>query len=302
MDMRILRIYHRQIILAGMAAFSCLALILFLLPSSTASAEGISIAPLKYQANLNGQIKKGAVDIRNNSGVVQNFDIQIRAFRQINDKGELQFYEDPIISAGIIPDYQHFQLKPDATIHLYFQLNGQKLPKKRIFAALLAQATPAQRGYNITPVLRVGTLFLLKNGNGDPPKQGQISHWNVGLFQLGDSVNGSFDFKNTEKGNEASGYFPNFTVNGVGAIDKFSGDLVFPGIERQQSFDIPGSRIGIYKLQLTSDAKAGAEQWVVVLTGYWRWLLPLIIIAVILGVMSSLKLIRHSKHARHDKK
>lgn len=256
-------------------------LLVGLVGGGRAYAEGISIAPLKYQTNLDGKTKKGAVDITNSSGEAQNITVQIRAFKQIDDKGTLQFYEDPLVSAGITPDYNHFELKPHETIHLFFLLNGQKLPKKQVFAALLAQASPVKASYNITPVLRVGTLLILKNGNGDPPKQGSISDWNVGLFQFGDGVSGSFDFENTEKGNNASGYFPQFTVQLAGTIKEYSGDLLFPGIKRGQSFDLSGSRLGVYKLTLTSDAQASADQWVVVVTGFWRWLLPLIVVLVV---------------------
>lgn len=269
--------------------------------TSHANASGISMAPLKYQSDLNGKVKKGAVDISNRSGYAQKVTVQIRAFKQVDNKGALGFYEDPLISAGITPDYDHFTLKPNESIHLFFQLNGHRLPKKQIFAAILAQAQPIKASYNITPVLRVGTLLILKNGNGDPPKQGEISGWNVSLFQLGDSVNGSFDFKNTEKGDRASGYFPNFTMSGIGNAYKFRGNLLFPGIERQQQFELPGSRIGIYNLTLASDANAGASQWVVVLTGYWRWLLPLIVIALVTVVIVSIKFLRKPRRSGRKK-
>ncbi len=254
---------------------------LTLLTYRPASADGISISPLKYQANLDGKIEKGAVDITNLSGFTESITTEVQAFKQIDDKGTLQFYSDPLVSAGITPDYQQFQLKPGERIHLYFLLNGQKLPKTRIFAALLAQAKPVEPSYSITPILRIGTLLMLKNGNGDLPKQGQVNGWRVSLFQFGDGVSGQFNFKNTETGNKASGYFPNFTVQLGGATDNFSGDLVFPGINRPQSFNLPGSRIGIYHLKLSSDANTSTSQWVVVLTGYWRWLLPLLVIIVV---------------------
>lgn len=266
-----------------------LSVVSLLLLAPRTYAEGIGIAPLEYKSNLNGATKKGTVDITNTSGTEQQITIQIQAFRQIDNKGTLQFYSDPLISAGITPDYNQFTLQPGERIHLYFLLNGQKLPKKQIFAALLAQAKPTTSGYNITPVLRVGTLLILKNGNGDPPKQGQINNWRVGLFQFGNNVTGSFDFKNTEKGESASGYFPSFRVSVSGASQSFSGDLVFPGIQRTQSFSLPGSRIGIYNLKLTSNAGAGASQWVVVVTGYWRWLLPLIIILLVVAIVTTVR-------------
>lgn len=273
-----------KVAVASLTLFLLLASVL-LISNAPASAAGIQIAPLKYQTNLNGKTMKGSVDITNQSATTQNITIQVQAFKQVNNKGDLQFYSNPLITSGITPDYNQFTLKPYERIHLYFLLNGRELPKKRIFAALLAQAEPVQSSYNITPILRVGTLLMLKNGNGDQPKQGKISNWHVGLFQFGSGISGSFNFKNTEKGGNSSGYFANFKVTLAGASDSFSSDLVFPGISRPQSFYLPASRIGLYRLNLTSDTGASSSQWVFVLTGFWRWLLPLIVFLAITVAM-----------------
>lgn len=274
------------------SAFTAFIVFSAVINNNSAAANGVQIAPLEYQTSLDGLVKKGSVDISNPSGYAQRVTIQVQAFKQIDSQGTLKFYNNSLISAGITPDYKSFNLKPDESIHLFFELNGKKLPKKQIFAALLAQAKPIKASYNITPVLRVGTLLILRNGNGDPAKQGQISDWHVSLFQFGDAVTGTFKFENSETGPNASGYFPNFKVQLGGASKSFSGNLLFPGIKRKQSFRLDGSHIGIHKLKLTSDAKAGADQWVIVLTGYWRWLLPIIIVLAIGLIVLAVRLLK----------
>lgn len=288
----------------------CLATLIFVslvfLHANFAGAEGLRISPLEYKTDLNGKIEKGAVDITNTSGTTQQISIQVQAFKQINNKGSLEFYNDAFITAGVIPDYNTFELKPLATMHMYFLLDGQKLPKKQIFAGILAQANPLKSSYNITPVIRVGTLLILKNGDGDPPKQGEISKLSLPYFLFGNTIRGNFLFKNSETGENASGYFPNFTISVGNSSQNFTGSLLFPSIERMQSFALrTGNQFGIYHLNIKSDAGVATTRKIILITGFYRWLVPLIIVLLVLVIISVIKIVKakynHKIHVRQQK-
>lgn len=266
-----------------------------------ASAAGLQIAPIEYRQDINGGIKKGAVDITNMSGETRQVTIEVRAFRQIDNSGTLTFYDDPTIKQAITPDLNKFTLKPYTTEHMYFLVDGTKLPHTMIFASILAEASPEKASYNITPLLRVGTLLIINNGASDPVKEGQISQWHVPFLQVGNAVHGEFSFKNTEQGDGATGFFPKFKLSVAGNVKQIDGSLVFPGIDRKHDFAVEGSRIGLFNLKLTSDAKTSASQWILVLTGYWRWLFPLIILALAI-VLYYMKRFLPTAHRKHSKK
>lgn len=118
---------------------SCVALGLALATAPIAAADGLSIGPLQYTATLKpGESKKGFVQIQNLSGTPVEVHLKARAFKQINDNGGLQFYDSEAITAGVKLDLNDIQIAPRAAAHVYFLLDGSRLPSGDVFAAILA--------------------------------------------------------------------------------------------------------------------------------------------------------------------
>lgn len=270
------------------------------------SAESLKIKPLIITENVETENKKGFVDISNPTASPVIVQIEVQAFRQVNDQGELEFYADPLVSAGITPDLSEFELGPREELRLYYGVDNQKLPKKQVFAAILARTVGSKAGQtSIANSARVGTLLILQNG-GQELRNGSFVAANISPFQFGDGISGSVTYKNTGTGQAATGFFPQFSASAYpgGPSKTFTGGLLFPGIRRETAFDIPGSYIGIYQLEVKADSNK-ATQLMLVVTGYWRWLLPLMLMiagGMIFGAIRSRSSRRNRAKKLHGSK
>ncbi len=277
------------------------ALIVGAMGSTQVFADVLEISPLTYKDTVKGSPRKtGFVDIRNPGATGVEVQMNVQAFRQINDEGYLEFYDNPLVTAGITPEFETFSLEPAESIKLFFEIDTGKLPKKQIFAALLAN-TVVQEG-SITGVnssARVGTLLILDNG-GTEVKVGEFTDANIPFFQLGDDINGSVSFKNTGEGEAATAYYPEMTLDArfFGPTAKFTGKLVFPGITRTTNFGIKGDYIGIYRVNVVSGDQ-GISRPVIVVSGWWRIVVPVVIAVLMAGVIFYVRSRR--KHNRHHK-
>lgn len=86
-----------------------------------------------------------------------------QAFRQTDNAGSLEFYDDETIRQGVLLDYTDATLRPRETLHLAFVLDGSKLAPGDNFAAIFATSVPAQNGAGEQAV-RVGSLLIISNG------------------------------------------------------------------------------------------------------------------------------------------
>jgi hypothetical protein len=271
---------------------SALVFALMLVGASFIAVDGVGalslrVQPLSFQETLTkGEKKKGFIDITNPTALTIRLETSVEAFRQTDDQGGLQFYNNEQISAGIIPDLKEFTLKAGETMRLMFLVDGSKLPQGDVFAALTATNTPDQKG-NMAQAVRVGTLLILTNGTPGA-RQAAVTSLNAPLFQFGDTITGKYRVKNTAPANTAAGFYPevSLSLSPFGTTKKQKSTLVFAGRERENQFEIPSNRVGIYKLTV-GYGNSQQSRWVIVASPLWIGIILLLIVAlaVVLSVI-----------------
>jgi hypothetical protein len=257
--------------------------------SQPAHAISFNMQPLLYKDHLaKGEKKKGFVDISNPTGQTMQFTTSVQAFRQVNDEGGLSFYDDARIRAGLIPDLRDFELGPHEALRLYFLLDGTKLPSGDVMAALFATVSTNTGG--VAQNIRIGTLFTLVNGTPGP-REAVVTRLTVPFIQIGESVQGSYTIHNTADPSRATGFYPasQVALQPFGPKKTIESPFTYAGRSRLATFSLPTNRIGIYKLSVTY-RDSTQSHWVFLVTGYWRWLAPMM---VILGIALLVLLKRH---------
>ena len=239
-----------------------------------AHAASIKMQPLLYKEHIEkGEKKKGFIDISNPTGTVLKLTTSVQAFRQIDSKGAIEFYDDPQLRAGITPDYKEFTLAPRQAMRMVFLIDGTKLPQGNVFGALFVTASDAAP-FGIGQAVRIGTILSLTNDTSSS-QQFSIEKVDISPLQLGDALEGKVTVKNNGEPKKTTGFYPAMSLR-LGPIfsssTRFDGPLIFPGITRDKSFVIEGSRIGFYKLSIYSRQtnKELGSRWVFVVTGWWR--------------------------------
>lgn len=252
--------------------------------AQTAAASGMSIAPLEYKSTLKkGEFKKGYVDIVNPTSSAIDAELSVQAFRQINDQGGLEFYDNPAIASGIKLDLENIELGPGEGARIYFRLDASKLPSGDVFAAIFAGPAANKKGVLSVPSARVGTLLMIENGT-PPPHHAEVQKIDTNWLQIGDAVTARLLVKNTDpSGGSALGFSPKINI----ALSPYSsrsvdGPLVFAGRAREVSYREAGNYFGPLLISASINGKS-TSRLVFVVTGYWRWLAPLIL--VVLGVI-----------------
>ncbi len=267
----------------------------------TAAASGMSIAPLEYKATLkNDEFKKGYVDIVNPTLSTIDAELSVQAFRQINDQGGLEFYDNPAIASGIKLDLDNVELGPGEGARIYFQLDASKLPSGDVFAAIFAGPAANKKGVLSVPSARVGTLLMIENGT-PPPHHAEVQNIDTNWLQIGDEVTARLLVKNTDpSGGSALGFSPKINI----ALSPYSsrsvdGPLVFAGRSREVSYREVGSYFGPLLISASINGKS-TSRLVFAITGYWRWLAPLILVILAIVLVVLRRFIMRSKN--HNKK
>lgn len=253
--------------------------------SESVAAESLRIQPLSYQTDLKkGEKKKGFVDIANPSNETVTVNLYVNGFSQINDKGELTFFDSEQIRKGILLDYETAAIGPRQTLRLYFIADGTKLPVGDVFGVIFAETQSAQRpGTNTT--VRVGSLMMITNQTPGP-RHAQIEKLDVAPFQLGDGVGGVVAVKNAAPKGAATGFFPDMTVELVswGGKQSFRGPLVFADNTRTFDFYMPTNLFGFYQVKVkANDAEKTAV--IFVMTGWWKMLAPALLAVIVAGAV-----------------
>lgn len=258
-----------------------------LFTASPAEALGLRVAPTTYQTTLKqGEKKKGVIDVTNpDDKETLVVTTSTQAFRQINSGGDLEYYDDPQVAAGLVPDFATFTLKPHETMRMYFLLDGTKLPSGNVFGALMftTKSNVAISTTEVVSEVRVGVLFSIVNGTPST-SQATITNVDIPFWQLSGVVKGNYSVKNTGDVTKSTGFFPDVTV----AMSPFSkqtivtSPLVFPGIERTHGFEMSTGRFGFYMVTV-SYGETKKEAWVFVAQP-WQIAGILLVIAVVAGV------------------
>jgi hypothetical protein len=251
--------------------------------SPSVSAEpAIGLQPLQYAETLQkGERKQAFVDITNPSHQPTVVQFSVQGFKQIDDKGTLSFYSDEKISSAILLDYQEREIPAKKTLRLFFVVDGAKLPTGDVFAAIFAQTKPKEGAGALS--VRVGTLLILTNGTPSA-RRAEVTSFTTPLFHFAESITGEIKIKNTAPANTSSGFSPKVTVRmwPFGLDRAVQGPLVFAGNTRTIKLDQPTNLFGIYKISASFDASA-KDRWVILVTGVWRWILPLVFLVAVTG-------------------
>lgn len=261
--------------------------------ASHASALSLKIAPLEYKTTLKSSEKqKGYVDISNPTATALNLDLEVQAFRQIDDQGGIEFYDDKAVSAGILLDFNSVELGPREVLRLFFVIDGTKLPSGEVFAAILAHAVPTDGG--TTQAVRVGTILEITNGVSGT-HHASVTSVSAPFLQIGEGVSANFVVKNDDPSSQTTGFRPQVTVRvRPYSTTEVSGPLVFAGRSRTAAYHASGNYFGLVWLEVGVQGSSKG-QWVLLMTGYWRWLVPLMLVSV-LSLIGMGLYTRHKKH------
>lgn len=267
----------------GLCAVIAVLCALVVADTQASAMPSITMAPLQYQSQLQkNEVKKGFVDIGNPGNETITMQLQVQAFRQTDDNGALEFYAEPSYQQAIKLDLETIEIKPREGMRVYFLIDGTKLPKGDIFAAIMASTVPKATGGSAQSA-RVGTLLIINN-DGEGARQAEITQFNVPWLQLGSGIEAQLAVKNTVNTKvKNSGFFPEVAVSTQPYGTKtVQGPLLFAGRTRSISYKQPGDYFGpIYlKAKVLSSEKG---KWIFAITGYWRWVVPLIIGLAVVG-------------------
>ena len=261
--------------------------------SDVGAMSSLKIQPLSYETQLQkGERKTGFIDISNPSGQKITVLSSVQAFRQIDDDGNLEFYDSEAVVKGITPDLKSFTLGPREAQRMVFELDGAKLPEGDVFGALFFTTKPDDGGA-VSQAVRVGTLFIIENGTPGSRKAA-ISSIQTDFVHIGSAIDGNYTVKNTAEAGKATGFTPlvNLKLSPFGSTQQRDSSLVFAGRERSNDFSYRTNLFGLYRLSATYDGSS-QSRWVLVLPTWLLWVGGAMIIMVV-----SLFVIRRRKQHR----
>lgn len=254
--------------------------VLFIAPESHAVA--LKAAPLEYRTSLKkGEKQKGFIDVSNPSKDTVRVTTSAQAFRQVDNDGSLQFYDNEQVKAGVRLDLDEFDLGPHEAVRMYFLLDSTKLPSGDVYAAIFFTTASAAQPNQVGQAVRLGTLLSIVNGTPGP-RAASIMDLSVPWLQLSDTIRGSYDIKNTARPGSSTGFYPTVSLyaSPFGQTKEQKGKLTFAGITRSNDFSLSVFPLGLYYVSATYGASSKA-QWVVVASP-----LALLILAVLAAVVT----------------
>lgn len=254
--------------------------------AQAAELTALKATPLKYQEHIPlGGDKIGYMDISNPTMQALTVKMQAQAFRQVDAQGNLQFYDDDRISAGIIPEFYEFTLGPHEAIRLKFTIRTNTLGAGGTYGVLFAQTSvpgQASGGASVAVAARVGTLFILDIGDGGT-RSGYLAFLHRFGAAFGDGVSANLSYTNVGESGRALAFSPKLAVKTgwFGKSEVREGPFTMPHNARPASFFKKGNYIGIIPITV-SDQTGGAKpvkQWLIVCTGYWRYVVGILILS-----------------------
>lgn len=260
----------------------------FITNTSSVLASGLKISPLIYRDSLQKNEKqKGHIDISNTSDSEVVVKAEVNGFKQIDQEGTLEFFEEPKYVSGITFDHDSFTLGPREALRLYFLLDANTLPSGGVYAALFFniepnEVTPGQT--SLQPITRVGSLLIIDNG-GDGKAKASITDLNASFFQFGSGLRANVAVSN-KKGDGVIAGFPRIatSVFPFGGSKKDSeGSMVMPGATRKFEVKHEGTFIGLTRLSVSNDSSA-KQKWVFAVTGKAIWVIVFGVLLFIVGI------------------
>lgn len=263
-------------------------LVLSALPSPVrAEIPGLQVNPLKYEETLTtSSVKLGYIDVANPGDTNISLQSQVQAFRQRGSEGQLEFFDDSEIAAGIKVDLPKFDLGPREAVRVAFSVDPTKLPRGGVYAAIFFRTIPPAQVSNSTYVsesANIGTLLLLQNGPVGA-HIGEISKLKLPFLQIGSGLTGSVTYRNTDRSAAAAGFRPALSARVFpwGQPQGLDSALVLPGSERRFSLNKSGAYLGLVPVTVTdSDSGRHRTVWVLALTGWYQWVLLVLLIGLL---------------------
>lgn len=274
-------------------------IVMILLSPTPAEASGfLKVTPLKYEEQLQlGSEKTGYVDVSNSSDRTVTITTQVQAFRQVTIDGDLEFYDDEQIQSAIEVDVDEFELGPREAARIFFAIDSNQLPEGGVYAAVFFRSgTPEaelEETSQISTTSRVGTLLLLENGQGGI-KRGKFSQLDLPFWQLGNGINGYTEFTGSDR-ERSLAFTPELQTDiPIAGRQPVESGLVFAGHSRGFDIDRSGNYIGIFPVTVTDEVSGQQiRQWVVAVTGVWRLIVPLFIVALTISYLLQRYFKRH---------
>jgi len=235
-----------------------------------ASAASLKIAPLEYRTKLDeNESKKGFIDISNPTGTKVTVSTSVQAFRQIDDQGSLEFYDDEIIEKGVKLDLDSFELKPREALRMFFVVDGSVLPSGNVFAAIFFTSEPSKTVAGIGQAVRLGTVLSVQNGTLGEQKA-VITDFNVPFFQFGNELTADYTVKNIGDPEKTTGFYPQVKVSldPLHTEEIFESPLVFAERSRSKDITISHNRFGLYKIAASAE-NLNLSRWVLLLDPSW---------------------------------
>jgi hypothetical protein len=233
---------------------------------------------LEYKATLKENERlEGFVDVSNPSAQKVTVQATVQAFKQIDNEGGLQFFDDERIAAGIRPELTSFELGPREALRMAFTVDGKVLPEGDVYAAIFLTTEPSQPRAGVGQSVRVGTILSLVNKNPGSRKA-EITGVRLPLVQFSGVTKGSYAVKNT--GPEGTGFYPKVKLTAWPGrqTKEQESSLVFGGRERINDVSLPLG-YGVHYVEAAfGDSKTG--QWVVLIAP-WMLVTGLLIVLVV---------------------
>ncbi len=255
----------------------------------TSSALGLKIAPLEYKTTLKkNERQTGVIDVSNPTSQTIHVKTSVQAFKQIDDNGGLQFYDDERTTIGIRSDLSEFDLGPREALRMAFTIDGSLLPEGDVYAAIFFTTDLAKPRTGVGQLVRVGTVLSIVNKTPGS-RSAVITDVIMPFLQFSDTVGGTYKVKNIGTAN--GGFYPTVKVSDwpSGAKKDVESSLVFGGRERRNDFRLP-TGFGIHYVKV---GYKGSEkgQWVVTVAPWM--LVAIVMVLLIIGIEFLLYKRRH---------
>ncbi len=269
------------------ASLGLLAAVLVHAPAAFASAPSLQVAPLQYTATLKpGTVSSAFIDVSNPADASVDIISEVKGFRQVDQDGNLGFFDDPDYATAIKVGLPKFTLGPREAIRVVFTVDASKLPQGGVYAAIFFQTVPREDSSSTSYVRQsanVGTLLSLTNGDPHAPR-GDITRLDLPFWQFGSGITGSLTYRNTDSSKTALAFKPTLTsrVTPWGRAVASPSGLILPLSTRKFELSRPGAFFGLLPVTLTNSATHHHRTaWVFAVTGWYQWGLPVLIIVIL---------------------
>ena len=241
-------------------------------------AQGLRVAPLEHRTTLKkNEVKRGFIDISNPYGQTTLTKVSVQAFRQIDDSGNIQFYDDARIRSGITVDVQSLSIQPKEAYRIFFEVDGSRLPQGDVYAAIFFSTMPAGEDKGVEQSVKVGTILSIINQTpGD--RRASITKLTMPFISFSRDVAGKYSIKN--EGRRGSGFYPEVTISTWpwGDSRQKTSSLVFGGRTRSNDFTV---NLGYGFHRVTIEYEGSKKSHFVVVIATWHLMVLSVIVLIV---------------------